>query len=327
MELIDVNYSEYSNIFHKTYHIFNNPKFIFLNKFKCEQVKYLLFKDSKYRLGLIGGITNKKFQSPFSSPFGGFSFIKSSLQIASIEGSIDALENYCKINEITEIEFILPPLFYDEIFLSKLINVLFRKSYLISKIELDFYFKLEQLNDKYLESIWSIAKKNLVTALKSNIEFTLCSSCEDKEIVYQIIKENRLLKNRPLYMSLEQIIDTSNIIETDFFLLKYQGNSICSAVVYCMNEEIVYIPFVGDKPGFSELRPMNLLFYKIFEYYSLKGFKIVHLGISTENSVPNYGLCEFKESFGCSLAPRFSFVKKLNNSVQIESNSIKKDIL
>jgi hypothetical protein len=36
----------------------------------------------------------------------------------------------------------------------------------------------------------------------------------------------------------------------------------------------------------------------------------VHIGIATENSVPNYGLCEFKESIGCKMAPKYTYYKK-----------------
>lgn len=309
MEIIEVNNIQYSEIFLHTYHIFNHANFNFLNEDKCESVKYLLFKDNKYKLGLIAGIKNKKLLSPFSSPFGGFSFIKSDIQILTIEKAIDELDNYCRINELINMEFILPPLFYDEIFLSKLVNVLFRKNYLISNIDLDFYFKTDNFKNKYIESIWYNARKNLNNALNKNFKFNLCSNPDDKNDVYQIIKENRLFRNKPLNMSFKQIIDTSNIIKTDFFLLNYENINIASAVVYFVTEEIVYIPFWADKPGFSELRPMNFLTYKIFEYYSLKGVRIVHVGISSEKSIPNYGLCEFKESIGCTLTPKYTFSK------------------
>jgi len=311
MEIIEVNNIQYAEIFLHPYHIFNDANFNYLNRDKCESIKYLLFKDKKYKLGLISGIKNQKLISPFSSPFGSFSFIKSDIQISSIEKAINELDNYCRINELTDIEFILPPLFYDEKFLSKLINVLFRKNYLIYNIDLDFYFKTDNFQNKYIESIWYNARKNLNQAINKGFKFNLCSNLEDINSVYQIIQENRLNINKPLNMSLKQIIDTSKIIKTDLFLLSYENVNIASAVVYFVTDEIVYIPFWADKPGFSELRPMNFLAYKIFEYYSLNKVRIVHIGISTENSIPNYGLCEFKESIGCEITPKLSFIKHL----------------
>ena len=34
---------------------------------------------------------------------------------------------------------------------------------------------------------------------------------------------------------------------------------------------------------------------------------ILDIGPSTENGIPNYGLCEFKESIGCSVTMKYSF--------------------
>ena len=41
-------------------------------------------------------------------------------------------------------------------------------------------------------------------------------------------------------------------------------------------------------------------------------FKNVDIGPSTENSEPNYGLCEFKEGIGCKIVPKYTFSKEIN---------------
>jgi hypothetical protein len=309
MEILEVDDIEYTKIFHKTYHVFNHANFNILNKKKCDGLKFLLFKDKKYRLGLIGGIKNKKLESPFSSPFGGFSFLKSNIQIQVLEGAIDLLEAYCQLNNIENIEFTPPPLLYNEIFLSKFINVLYRKSYIISNIDLDFYLSTSDFDKSYFLNIWPNARQKLNVAKKNKLSFNKCTDIDDKEEVFRIIKENRILKNRPLYMTFEEVICTSRIINVDFFLLKYGNLNIASAIVYHVAKGIVYVPFWADKADFSEMRPMNFLSYKIFEYYSLNDIRIIHVGISSKDSVPNYGLCEFKESIGCLLTPKITFSK------------------
>ena len=35
------------------------------------------------------------------------------------------------------------------------------------------------------------------------------------------------------------------------------------------------------------------------------------IGPSTESSIPNYGLCEFKESIGCEINQKFTFSKEI----------------
>jgi hypothetical protein len=73
--------------------------------------------------------------------------------------------------------------------------------------------------------------------------------------------------------------------------------------------DIVQVIYWGDLPAYSEFKTMNYLSYNIFIYYKKLGVKYVDIGISTELSVPNHGLCEFKESIGCDLSLKFTFSK------------------
>ena len=173
MEIFESNHSEYSLIFDKPYHAFNSAEFNYLNKFRCDEVKYLLFKDGKYRLGLIAGVKNNILVSSFSAPFGGFSFLKDNLQITHIENAVSLLEGYVQKNNLEGIKLILPPLFYNETFLAKLINVLYRNRYEIVNLDLDFYLDLDTF-DRYSSNIVSSSRRNLKLSMDQTIEFRLC---------------------------------------------------------------------------------------------------------------------------------------------------------
>ena len=56
---------------------------------------------------------------------------------------------------------------------------------------------------------------------------------------------------------------------------------------------------------------MNFLSFHVFSYYKNKGIRVIDIGHSTVDSVPNHGLCEFKESIGCSIGLLYEFYKKL----------------
>ncbi|HWW41760.1 hypothetical protein [Pedobacter sp.] len=308
MEIVESNQIEYKSVIENPYHIFNSADFNDLNRNKCSDVKYFLFKDSKYRLGFIGGIRNGYLISPFSAPFGGFSFLRQDVQISAIEAAIDLLGKYVFDNQLKGIKILLPPLIYNESFLSKLINAFYRRGYTVNNLDLDFYADLKMMTN-YSEHIWYNAKKNLKISLKQNFEFI---KCDDKDIeeVYEVIKLNREFKGKPLNMSLEDILATSKVIPTDFFIVLQNGVSVASAVVFHATESIMYVPFWGDKPGFGLSKPMNFISSKIFEYYHNANKKYVHIGIATEESMPNYGLCEFKESIGCTITPKLTFLKE-----------------
>jgi len=311
MEITEVDWKEYNSIFSKPYHVFNSAAFNHINERKCEEVKFLVFKDTKYRVGFVAGVRNNQLISPFSAPFGGFTFLKEDIQIRQIEEAITLLEEYAKSNGLNAIKIFLPPLIYNESFLAKCINVLYRSSFQTKDLDLDFYMNLDLVDD-YLNNIWYNAKKNTKISLAQGFEFIQGSNDETfVSEVYEVIKENRAFKGKPLNMSLEDILATSNVIPTDFFLVKQNNINVASAIVYHATDDIMYVPFWGDQPGHTLSKPMNFTAYQVFKHYQELGKKYVHIGISTESSVPNYGLCEFKESIGCTITPKFTFFKEL----------------
>src|SRR6187200_3414882 len=94
MEVIETDRNGYREVFSSTYHVFNSVDFNVLNEARCDQLLFLFFRDTKIRLGLIAGVKSKELHSPFSAPFGGFSFSKNDITIVQIEKAVDALLKY-----------------------------------------------------------------------------------------------------------------------------------------------------------------------------------------------------------------------------------------
>jgi lipid II:glycine glycyltransferase (peptidoglycan interpeptide bridge formation enzyme) len=135
--------------------------------------------------------------------------------------------------------------------------------------------------------------------------FKVCKTQEEEAIAFAIIKKNREVRGFPLRMTWEQIEETIKVIKADFFLLYNDSKeTIASAMVFHINSKVVQVVYWGDLPEFSHLKTMNFLSYKIFEYYQDSTVEIIDIGPSTEDSIPNYGLCEFKESIGCDITTK-----------------------
>lgn len=312
MNLISVSKEEYSNLIDKPYHLFNHPQFNFLNSSNMDSVYYLLFKDKKVQIGIIGEIKDNTFSSPFSAPFGGFSFVKNNVKINIIDSCISLLTQWCINKMVNVIKITLPPDFYNNTFISKQINSLSRYNFKFNSVELNYQFNCNNFNEEYRQNIWYSARKSLNKSLDNKLEFIICNNIKNLEIAYSIIKRNRQERGFPLRMTFEDIIKTNSLIKKDYFLIhNIDKIAIASAIVYHVSEDIVQIVYWGDIREYSNLRPMNFLSYKIFEYYNQKGMRYIDIGPSTENSIPNYGLCEFKESIGCDISPKYSFYKYL----------------
>lgn len=312
MEIREVTQSEYGEIIKYPFHVFGSSLFNGLNKDKCDEVLYFLFFDTKFRLGLVGGVSNGSLSTPFSAPFGGFSFVHEDVRLQHIEMAIDLLKDFILKKGIKSIRITLPPEIYSRTFVTKEINSLFRKGFSLEEVDLNYYVDLAGLNEGYPEHSWYNARKNLKISMSSGLTFRKATDQPDSELAYEIIRQNRESRGFPLKMSWTQIWETSGIIPSDFFIVSKADTPVASAIVFGINNDSVLVVYWGDIPGISELKPVNFLSYKIFEHYKIIGKRFVDIGPSSEFSTPNYGLCEFKESIGCNIGSKLTFIFENN---------------
>lgn len=312
MDVLEVSPREYDLTFKKAL-CFNKADFNLLNANNCDELFFLFFRDTKIRMGIAGGVTNGHFKSPFSAPFGGFSVLDQKLNIKHIEESVEALESFCRNKNFKSIEITLPPLFYSTSIFTKITHVLYQKNWRLDQFDLNYFFNFsgtanaEDLKLKMSDS----ARNKLSNSQKYEFQFVSGKSSEMLMEAFEIIRINREAKGYPLKMSLNQMLKTSEVIPATSFLVKYNDSSIASAIVYKVNARIPLVVYWGDLSEYSNMRTMNFLTYKIFEHYFNKGCSILDVGTAMIDNIPNYGLCEFKESLGCSILPRTCFIKSL----------------
>ena len=129
------------------------------------------------------------------------------------------------------------------------------------------------------------------------------------ERAYEVIRRNREEHGYPLRMTLEQVWQTvTSVVKADFFVLEHEGRDVAAAQISHVAEGIAQVIYWGDIRKYSALRPMNFLAYSLLDHYYKQGLRILDIGPSTEDGVPNYGLCEFKENIGCEVTLKYRFV-------------------
>lgn len=309
MEVFQLESSQYDRTFNRPYHIFNSALFNELNRLNADEIYFLAFKDTKIRVGIILGVRENKLYSPFSAPFGGFQYVSEDIKISQIDNALVALEAWIKEMRYESIKLALPPAFYNQSFINKQSNSLFRNNYKLDTLDLNYQFSISKLKDNYLtDVIWYNARKNLNKSFKNNLSFVKLSS-DEGELSYRVILQNRSEKGFPLKMSWDQVKKTMEVVKIDFFLVKLQELNIAAAIVFHVAKDIVQVVYWGDLNEFSELKTMNFLSYNVFNYYEINNISIVDIGPSTQNSTPNFGLCEFKESIGCEISNKSVYTK------------------
>lgn len=310
MEILEVTPEVFDATFPNPNHIFNSGAFSKLNESRFEKVYFLIFKDTKTRLGIILGLRDGIVSSPFSATFGGFEFVSEDIKLYQIDAALQSLFDWASGKKVIGIKIIPPPFFYKEDFLAKVTNCMYRAGFETQNMELNYHFQTVKLSETYEQDIWYNAKKNLKKANSFGLVFEKLNASEGK-LAYDIIAQNRSERGFPLRLTWEQLVNTNAVIPMDFFLVKTAHDTIGSAIVYHIAPSIVRIIYWGDLPQFSEYKTMNFLSFQLFKYYKEQDIKMIDIGHSTVDSVPNNGLCEFKESIGCSISLLYEFDKKL----------------
>jgi hypothetical protein len=311
MEVIEVDSSVYREHL-KPISVFTTSAFAELNKNKVDQLIFLLFKDSKIRLGIIFGKKDDVLMSPFSAPYGGFSYADPDCKAKMIDDAIAALVSWAEEKGFKKLNIALPALHYNAEFLTRVINGFYTHQFNIEAIDVNHHFESpKNFDEDYVSLLQRNARKNLNNALKQEFQWVKLSH-EEAVRAYDVIAINRAAKQKPLRLTLTQVLEVSSITEVDFFVVNHQGSDVAAAIVFHVSNDLVQVVYWGDDPKFAELRSMNYLTYKVFQHYANLGIKVLEIGISTENSIPNYGLCEFKESIGCSVSLKYTFSKNLD---------------
>lgn len=305
MEIREITSEEYKKIVLKPYSAFDTVDFVELNRHKVDDLKYLLFADGKPRFALIVGIKDGIVKVPFSASFSCFTNLVADNKITYYHQAVNLLNNWAKTCNYKSIRFSLPSHCYSPTYLTCIYNALFVNDYKVEVDDISYEYYLKNFDDDYINKIQYNARKALKNSLKNNLTF---EKTEDVESVYNVIKNNRNSKGFPLWMSMDDVKNTIKIIESDMFIVRdSEGSPIASALVYHLTDEIVRVIYWGNVAGSEELRPMNFIAFKVFEYYSKTNIKIIDIGQATEDSIPNWGLCDFKQSIGCDCSSKYIF--------------------
>ncbi len=300
MEFVEVTPEEYRQLFPSPPHVYNSVAFTELNRGKCEDVKYVVFREGKIRGGIVLGLRDGVWQSPFSAPFGGFTLLRPQ-RIEYIEHMARCMGDFAGM-AARPVRIILPPVPYDDSLITKCVSAFSRMPQCDIFYDVSYHYELQGV-----AAVSRKARGALRESARYDFAFErLEGSDADVVRVYDIVKLNHDAKGYPVKMSCCEVIDTVKIIPADLFVLKVSGRDVAAAVAFHVSPGVVQLIYWGDIPGMSPMRVMNRLAFELSSYYRDRGVHIMDLGPSTEAAIPNYGLCAFKESWGCrpSLKPQ-----------------------
>lgn len=303
--LIDLDNKTYRHYFMDNPHPFLSEDFLNLNLRKCDRILRLADDKPKKEIGLIAGVLNDKLVSPFSAPFGGFHFRNELILTGVLDFFLSSLKQYIIDNRYSGIEITLPPDLYHSTFNAKTINSLIRGGFKFSLPEITGWIDLQRFSGEFNQKN---SREYYRQAIRNGLNFGFAESIAEKNEAYNLICKNRERLNRPIYMTFDDVMDTSNLWPIDFFKVSDpSGEMVASAIFYRSSKDICYAAFWGDNEHGRPLRAIDYLAANLWSFYKNAGFKYIDVGISTESGYPNEGLLRFKESHNAISSLRFKF--------------------
>jgi hypothetical protein len=308
MEIVELTEKEYSSLVGKNVPVYNKPEFLNTNADKVDRIHYLSGKDKKHRVLLAIGEKDGEWRAPFSAPFSNIILLRDDISIKHIWDFVKSLIAYVKEQGGKLINFYLPADIYGACQNARIYNALLGNGFHVVFQDVNYSFNLTSFDmDSYEQLIDTNARRNLRIAMESNDIFVRCETDSEKEEAFDVIKANRESKGYPLRMTKEKLMETIKVVDHDFFLVKHEGRTLASAVVYKIKPKVAHLLYWGDIPDVGEFKSINFISYNLIKYYKNLGFDILDIGISTVDGIPNTGLCDFKESIGCIPSSKVRF--------------------
>jgi hypothetical protein len=236
------------------------------------------------------------------------------VSVRQLDESVQALDDYL-LDKVNAARFVLPPMFYAPDNIACVLNAFYRNGFSIATIDLNFQIDLNSFGiGTYIDVLHYNAKKNFLRSCETDFCFEECRNEDRIKRAYDIIADNRESKGYPLRMTWKQLFDTLKIVRHDVFIVRKDEKDVAAAIIYHLNDQISQVIYWGDRPGFSEHRPMNYLSHEVVTHCKKQGLRYLDIGPSTEDSMPNYGLCDFKQSIGCNVSAKFMLTKEYGNT-------------
>ncbi len=221
----------------------------------------------------------------------------------SISDSLELVKiliNYAKNKKLDGIRLTIPPIFYQNRVSNYIDYSLLRNGFKYLKREITSTLFIENDVKANLSKFKPSHARAVRKAKESDVEIIVS---QDVESFYAILKENLKIRHGvdPTHTA-QEINDLIKLFpdSINIFGAFYRGEMIAGVLNFIIKHDVVLAFYISHKEKFQELRPLNLLFYSIFEWCIEEKIKVYDFGIFTVDGEPNMGLGRFKENFGAS---------------------------
>lgn len=248
----------------------------------------------------------KIFFSHKGSTFGGIVIGKEYYKIKYVNYILDTLDKYMLEHNYNMCYLKNTSYIFSKYNTFMLDYMLFYRNYNEYK-ELNFFIDLEKLDSEMVEkNFFKEKRRDLKIANNKGLKFRELELNEIK-IYYDILQKNLEKFNMIPVHTLKELLNLkTNILNNIvyFYGVFYEENLIAGSMCFNFNNICFHTQCLALDYKYSNLQTMTFLNYHLIKLSFLEKYKVFSFGISTEENGTklNYGLANFKESFGIDYA-------------------------
>ncbi len=189
-------------------------------------------------------------------------------------------------------------------------HALLTAGFQVARSELSYRFDLPATFDWYLAGLKAPARRALRHAEDEPWSYDEAADDNEWDIAHTLMWANRAAKGRPLGLDLAYVLALRDAHPglIRYFLLRHGGVLVAAALLYRVQPGVELVEYWGDCHNLAR-SPMNVLAARVIERAIAEGVRVVDLGLSSVDGVPDAGLIQFKQSVGARAELRLDFVR------------------
>ncbi len=315
------NEIEWKEFLRNQYNLFFDYKFNSYNDIFKKNINWhhLKFRDkeSKKILAVIIGceknINDRKlYLSCDGVSFGGFLW-KKKIDLLNYMEIITVFKEYLKENCFQGCIIKNPPFLYNKIPNEETEYSLLKSGFEVTNISISNIIDLEEFEFKKI----SETKKRSIKKSSDSIDVRIVEEKLDKnnfKEFYNILLENRELKNVSPTHSLEELIYLRNNLDKEIILFAANiGQELAAiCVLFCINRDMILNFYLAGDDKYKADAVSEYILFKSIEWSKENGYKYYDIGTSDNDGKLIEGLFAFKKKFLANGYLRKTFELKLN---------------
>lgn len=254
-------------------------------------------------------LKNDVAQSSIQSPFGGVE-CNETVDHRTVFQFLEFALGTLKDRGVKNVIIISPPQGYDPARQALVETFMLNLGFTITTAEIGSLIPITV--KKFSDLLHPRKKRKLAQSSQVDLRFELLDK-NSLESVYQFIAHHRKEKNYQLSISCEHLRESVEKLDDAYkFFVVFDGEKMVAASVTVQVSDTVLYHFISDhvrKVG--EARPSLLLMNGIYDYCFSNNIKLLDLGTSAKESLPNFKLIKFKSEIGGQTTHKFTFTKRL----------------